>query len=166
MPEPEATGTDRAPTPGDAASPGVTPGSPSPSGGLTPRSIAIWVGVALVGAIGWGVLALSRGEEISAAWLLAAALGSYAIGYRFYSRFIAHRVLKLDKTRATPAERLDNGVDFHPTDRRVLFGHHFAAVSRRGPAGRPGARRADGLPAGHHLDRRGRHLRPAPSRTW
>lgn len=133
MPEPEATGTDRAPTPGDAASPGVTPGSPSPSGGLTPRSIAIWVGVALVGAIGWGVLALSRGEEISAAWLLAAALGSYAIGYRFYSRFIAHRVLKLDKTRATPAERLDNGVDFHPTDRRVLFGHHFAAVAGAGP---------------------------------
>lgn len=133
MPEPEATGTDRAPTPGEAASPGVTPGSPSPSGGLTPRSIAIWVGVALVGAIGWGVLALSRGEEISAAWLLAAALGSYAIGYRFYSRFIAHRVLKLDKTRATPAERLDNGVDFHPTDRRVLFGHHFAAVAGAGP---------------------------------
>ncbi|MFD3540046.1 carbon starvation CstA family protein [Streptomyces sp. NPDC058662] len=89
--------------------------------------------VGLVGAIGWGVLALSRGEEISAAWLLAAALGSYAIGYRFYARFIARRVLKVDKTRATPAERLDNGVDFHPTDRRVLFGHHFAAVAGAGP---------------------------------
>ncbi|RST03667.1 carbon starvation protein A [Streptomyces sp. WAC07149] len=95
--------------------------------------MAVWVGVALVGALGWGVLALSRGEEISAAWLLAAALGSYAIGYRFYSRFIATRVLRLDKTRATPAERLDNGVDFHPTDRRVLFGHHFAAVAGAGP---------------------------------
>lgn len=57
------------------------------------------------------------------------ALGSYAIAYRFYSRFLARRVLKVDKTRATPAERLDNGVDFHPTDRRVLFGHHFAAVA-------------------------------------
>ncbi|MDJ0379252.1 carbon starvation CstA family protein [Streptomyces sp. G-G2] len=102
-------------------------------GGLTPKSIAVWAAVALVGAVGWGVLALSRGEEISAAWLLAAALGSYAIGYRFYSRFIANRVLKVDKTRATPAERLNNGVDFHPTDRRVLFGHHFAAVAGAGP---------------------------------
>ncbi|MFJ8585076.1 carbon starvation CstA family protein [Streptomyces sp. NPDC093595] len=101
--------------------------------GLTPRSIAIWSLVALVGAAGWAVLALSRGEEISAAWMLAAALGSYAIAYRFYSRFIANRVLKVDKTRATPAERLDNGVDFHPTDRRVLFGHHFAAVAGAGP---------------------------------
>jgi len=86
-----------------------------------------------MGAAGWAVLALSRGEEISAAWMLAAALGSYAIAYRFYSRFIANRVLKVDKTRATPAERLDNGVDFHPTDRRVLFGHHFAAVAGAGP---------------------------------
>ncbi|MEU2393078.1 carbon starvation CstA family protein [Streptomyces sp. NPDC007369] len=100
---------------------------------MTPKSIAAWVLVALIGAVGWAVLALSRGEEISAAWLLAAALGSYAIGYRFYARFIAHRVLRVDKTRATPAERLDNGVDFHPTDRRVLFGHHFAAVAGAGP---------------------------------
>ncbi|MFD9306216.1 carbon starvation CstA family protein [Streptomyces sp. NPDC060048] len=100
---------------------------------MSPRSVAVWVLVGLVGAVGWGVLALSRGEEISAAWLLAAALGSYAIGYRFYARFIATRVLKVDKTRATPAERLDNGVDFHPTDRRVLFGHHFAAVAGAGP---------------------------------
>ncbi|MFD3697444.1 carbon starvation CstA family protein [Streptomyces sp. NPDC058646] len=101
--------------------------------GLTPKSIAVWALVAAIAAVGWAVLALSRGEEISAAWLLAAALGSYAIGYRFYARFIAHRVLKVDKTRATPAERLDNGVDFHPTDRRVLFGHHFAAVAGAGP---------------------------------
>ncbi|WP_418959055.1 carbon starvation CstA family protein [Streptomyces tritici] len=98
-----------------------------------PKSIAVWVLVALVGAAGWSVLALSRGEEISAAWMLAAALGSYAIGYRFYARFIQYRVLKADRTRATPAERLDNGVDFHPTDRRVLFGHHFAAVAGAGP---------------------------------
>ncbi|GHB23183.1 carbon starvation CstA family protein [Streptomyces chryseus] len=100
---------------------------------LSPKSIAIWGAVALVGAIAWAVLALSRGEEVSAAWMLAAALGSYAIAYRFYSRFIAHRVLKVDKNRATPAERLDNGVDFHPTDRRVLFGHHFAAIAGAGP---------------------------------
>ncbi|MFE2246974.1 carbon starvation CstA family protein [Streptomyces lavendulae] len=133
MAEPEATQTDRAPNPRGAASPGDGPGSLPPAGRLSPRSLAIWAGVALVGAVGWGVLALSRGEEISAAWLLAAALGSYAIGYRFYARFIADRVLKVDKTRATPAERLDNGVDFHPTDRRVLFGHHFAAVAGAGP---------------------------------
>lgn len=100
---------------------------------LSPKSIAIWASVALVGAIAWAVLALSRGEEVSAAWMLAAALGSYAIAYRFYSRFIASRVLKVDKNRATPAERLDNGVDFHPTDRRVLFGHHFAAIAGAGP---------------------------------
>lgn len=114
------------------AGPETTAGRPG-GGGLTPKSIAVWAAVALVGAVGWGVLALSRGEEISAAWLLAAALGSYAIGYRFYARFIADRVLQVDKTRATPAERLDNGVDFHPTDRRVLFGHHFAAVAGAGP---------------------------------
>ncbi|MFD3787936.1 carbon starvation CstA family protein [Streptomyces cyaneofuscatus] len=100
---------------------------------LSPKSIAVWSLVGLVGAIGWATLALSRGEEVSAAWMLAAALGSYAIAYRFYSRFIANRVLKADRNRATPAERLDNGVDFHPTDRRVLFGHHFAAIAGAGP---------------------------------
>ncbi|MFW3462037.1 carbon starvation CstA family protein [Streptomyces microflavus] len=100
---------------------------------LSPKSIVVWSLVALAGAIGWATLALSRGEEVSAAWMLAAALGSYAIAYRFYSRFIANRVLKVDKNRATPAELLDNGVDFHPTDRRVLFGHHFAAIAGAGP---------------------------------
>lgn len=100
---------------------------------MTPKSIAVWSLVALAGAIGWAALALSRGEEVSAAWMLAAALGSYAIAYRFYSRFIANRVLKADRNRATPAELLDNGVDFHPTDRRVLFGHHFAAIAGAGP---------------------------------
>jgi carbon starvation protein len=100
---------------------------------MSARSIALWISVALVGAIGWAVLALSRGEEISAVWLLMAALGSYAIGYRFYSRFIARRVLQLDDTRATPAERLEDGVDYHPTDKRVLFGHHFAAIAGAGP---------------------------------
>ncbi len=127
MPEPGSRGTEQ-----DTAGSAAAPGSP-PAGRMTPKSIAVWSLVALVGAAGWAVLALSRGEEISAAWLLAAALGSYAIGYRFYARFISRRVLQVDKTRATPAERLDNGVDFHPTDRRVLFGHHFAAVAGAGP---------------------------------
>ncbi|MFF5481722.1 carbon starvation CstA family protein [Streptomyces sp. NPDC012935] len=98
-----------------------------------PRTIVIWTLVALVGAAGWTVLALSRGEEVSAAWMVAAALGSYAIAYRFYAKFIAYKVLKVDRTRATPAERLNNGIDFHPTDRRVLLGHHFAAIAGAGP---------------------------------
>ncbi len=101
--------------------------------GLSPRSIVIWTVVALVGATCWTVLALSRGEEVSALWILFAALASYAIAYRFYSRFIARRVLEVDDTRATPAERLQNGRDFDITDRRVLFGHHFAAIAGAGP---------------------------------
>ncbi|MFE9331085.1 carbon starvation CstA family protein [Streptomyces sp. NPDC006925] len=109
------------------------PSTAHPAGKLSPRSIAVWTVVALIGAAGWAMLALARGEEVSAAWMVAAALGSYAIGYRFYARFITTRVLRVDKTRATPAERLDNGIDFHPTDRRVLLGHHFAAIAGAGP---------------------------------
>ncbi|MBB5078767.1 carbon starvation CstA family protein [Nonomuraea endophytica] len=97
------------------------------------RSIIIWTAVAVVGAVGWAVLALSRGENVNAIWLLAAALGSYAIAYRFYARFILRRVLGADARRATPAERLNNGIDYHPTDRRILFGHHFAAIAGAGP---------------------------------
>jgi carbon starvation protein len=94
---------------------------------------AIWIGVAIVGAVCWGVLALSRGETVNAAWLLFAALASYAIAYRFYARFIQKKVLETDDSRATPAERLNNGKDFEPMDRRVLFGHHFAAIAGAGP---------------------------------
>ena len=97
------------------------------------RKILIWTTVACIGAIAWAMLALSRGESVSAVWLVAAALGSYAVAYRFYARFIARRVLKVDDTRATPAERNDDGVDYQPTDRRVLFGHHFAAIAGAGP---------------------------------
>jgi carbon starvation protein len=100
---------------------------------MTPLSMAVWAAVAVVGAVCWAVLALSRGEEISALWILFAALSSYAIAYRFYARFIAYRVLGVDDTRATPAERLQNGRDFDVTDRRVLFGHHFAAIAGAGP---------------------------------
>src|SRR3712207_6994753 len=97
------------------------------------RSIAIWSAVAIVGAVAWGVIALVRGEQISAVWLLFAALSSYAIAYRYYARFIAKRVLEVDDSRATPAERLENDTDYHKTDRRVLFGHHFAAIAGAGP---------------------------------
>src|SRR5690349_20730682 len=97
------------------------------------KSIAIWTAVAVVGAVAWGVIALVRDEQISAAWLIAAAVGSYLIAYRFYARFIQYKVLGADADRATPAERLENDVDFQPTDRRVLFGHHFAAIAGAGP---------------------------------
>ncbi|RYY44783.1 MAG: carbon starvation protein A [Actinomycetales bacterium] len=111
------------------------PSAPSPAdtGGSRVRTIVVWSAVALVGAVCWAVLALSRGEDVSALWILFAALSSYAIAYRFYSRFIAKKVLEVDDTRATPAERLDNGVDYEVTDRRVLFGHHFAAIAGAGP---------------------------------
>src|ERR671939_774664 len=94
---------------------------------------AIWIGVALVGALFWGVLALGRGESVNAGWLLFAALASYAIAFRFYARFITRKVLGVDVRRATPAERLENDMDYQPTDRRVLFGHHFAAIAGAGP---------------------------------
>src|ERR671913_1621972 len=97
------------------------------------RRYGVWVVVALVGAVCWGVLALSRGETINAGWLLFAAIASYAIAYRFYARFTQGRVLDADDPRATPAERLNNGRDFEPMDRRVLFGHHFAAIAGAGP---------------------------------
>jgi len=97
------------------------------------RSIIIWTLVAVVGAAGWAVLALSGGEKVNAVWLVCAALGSYAIAYRFYARFICRKVLGVDDNRATPAERLDNGIDYQPTDRRILFGHHFAAIAGAGP---------------------------------
>ena len=113
--------------------PGGAAPQPRRDGRATPRSIALWVVVSLVGATCWTVLALSRGESVSALWMLFAALSSYLIAYRFYSLFIARRVLKLDDTRATPAERLENGADYEVTDRRVLFGHHFAAIAGAGP---------------------------------
>jgi carbon starvation protein len=93
----------------------------------------IWIVVSLAGAAGWAVLALHRGETVSAAWMVLAAVGTYLVAYRFYSRFIAHRVLGLDDRRATPAERLANGRDFVPTGKWVLFGHHFAAIAGAGP---------------------------------
>ena len=93
----------------------------------------LWLVVGAGGAIGWGVLALHRGETVNAAWLILAAVGSYLVAYRFYSRFLATRVLALDDTRITPAVRLSNGRDFVPTSRWVLFGHHFAAIAGAGP---------------------------------
>ena len=92
-----------------------------------------WTAVGILGAAGFGILALRRGETVSAAWLLVAGVSSYFIAYRFYSRFIALRVFALDARRATPAERMNNGRDYVPTNKWVLFGHHFAAIAGAGP---------------------------------
>jgi carbon starvation protein len=111
---------------------GSSPTEPT-AGGRSIKSVLIWTAVAAVGAVAWTVLALVRGETVSALWILFAALSSYAIAYRFYARFITYKVLGADDKRATPAERLENGIDFDVTDRRVLFGHHFAAIAGAGP---------------------------------
>ena len=97
------------------------------------RSFVVWVAVAVLGAAAFGYVALARGETISAAWLVVAAVCTYLVAYRFYSRFIAAKVFGLDARRATPAERLENGRDFVPTSRWILFGHHFSAISGAGP---------------------------------
>jgi carbon starvation protein len=96
-------------------------------------SILAWVVVSLLCAVAVATIALHRGESINAMWLVVAALCSYALGYRFYSKFLAARVLAWDAMRATPAERLDNGRDFVPTNKWVVFGHHFAAIAGPGP---------------------------------
>lgn len=93
----------------------------------------VWVLVALLGVGALSVIAISRGETINALWLITAAVCIYAIGYRFYAAWIAAKILMVDETRATPAERLNNGRDFMPTNRWVVFGHHFAAIAGPGP---------------------------------
>jgi carbon starvation protein len=96
-------------------------------------SSVLWIAVAVFGAFALAAVALHRGEQVNALWLVTAAVCSYAVGYRFYSKFIATRVLALDPQRATPAERLENGRDFVPTNKWVVFGHHFAAIAGPGP---------------------------------
>lgn len=93
----------------------------------------IWILISLIGASAVGGIALHRGESINALWFIVAAVCVYAIGFRFYSAWIAARVLMLDDTRATPAERLQDGRDYLPTNRWVVFGHHFAAIAGPGP---------------------------------
>jgi carbon starvation protein len=92
-----------------------------------------WAAVAILGAAALAIIAVRRGEPLNAAWMVVAALAVYALAYRFYSRFIAARVLRLDPALATPALRLDDGLDYVPTNRFVLFGHHFAAIAGAGP---------------------------------
>src|SRR6516165_12722924 len=95
--------------------------------------VLLWLLVSAAGALAFGAIALRRHEAISAMWLVVAAVCTYALGYRFYSKFLAAKVLALDAMRATPAERLENGRDFIPTNKWVVFGHHFAAIAGPGP---------------------------------
>lgn len=97
------------------------------------KSILIWGVIAALGAVGFAVMALKRGETINAIWLLTAAICVYAIGYRFYSKFIAEKVFQLNDRRKTPAEIHNDGKDYVPTNKWVLFGHHFAAIAGAGP---------------------------------
>src|SRR5438132_516054 len=91
------------------------------------------IGLALAAALALGGLALHRHEPINALWIVTAAVCIYLLGYRFYAAWIAARVLSVDGSRATPAERLSNGRDFVPTHRWIAFGHHFAAIAGPGP---------------------------------
>ena len=102
-------------------------------GRWTPLRIALWVGVALLGGLAWVMIALVRGETVNAIWFVFAAVCTYFIAYRFYSTYIEKRITQPDDRRATPAEYNENGQDYMPMDRRVLYGHHFAAIAGAGP---------------------------------
>ena len=97
------------------------------------KSVAIWGGIALLGAFSFAAIALRRGESVNAVWLVTAAISVYLIAYRFYSKFIAEKVIGLDDSRQTPAEKHNDGMDYVPTNKYVLFGHHFAAIAGAGP---------------------------------
>jgi carbon starvation protein len=97
------------------------------------RDKLMWAGVVLLGTISFGIIALTRGEPVNAAWLVIASVCIYVIAYRFYAVFITSRALRIDATRQTPAWRRNDGLDYVPTHRVVLFGHHFAAIAGAGP---------------------------------
>ncbi|MFC2534427.1 MAG: carbon starvation CstA family protein, partial [Neisseria elongata] len=97
------------------------------------KTFLIWGIVVLVGLASFTTLAVSRGEHVSAIWMVTAAISVYCIAYRFYSLYIAKNVMQLDPNRLTPAERHNDGLDYVPTHKGVLFGHHFAAIAGAGP---------------------------------
>jgi carbon starvation protein len=100
---------------------------------ITTRHRIVFAIIAVIGAIAWAVIAFSRGETVNAVWLVVAAVCTYIIGLRFYSRLVENKIVRPRDDHATPAEVLDDGTDYVPTDRRVLFGHHFAAIAGAGP---------------------------------
>jgi carbon starvation protein len=97
------------------------------------RHKVIFGAIAVLGAVAWAIIAFVRGETINAVWFVVAAICTYVIGYRFYARLIETKIVRPRDDHATPAEVFDDGTDFVPTDRRVLFGHHFAAIAGAGP---------------------------------
>jgi carbon starvation protein len=103
------------------------------AGRWTWPKIVLWVAIALLGGIAWTMLAIVRGETVNAIWFVFAAVCTYLIGYRFYSKVIERYITRPDDRRATPAEVKQDGKDYVPTDRRVLYGHHFAAIAGAGP---------------------------------
>lgn len=100
---------------------------------ITTRHKLIFGAIAVVGAVAWAIIAFFRGETVNAVWFVIAAICTYVIGYRFYARLIEMKIVRPRDEHATPAEILENGTDYMPTDRRVLFGHHFAAIAGAGP---------------------------------
>ncbi|MFC4615725.1 carbon starvation CstA family protein [Cellulomonas algicola] len=113
--------------------PGLPPVAVVERGPLPASRRAVLTVVAVVGAVAWSILALVRGEQVNAVWFVFAAVCTYVIAYRFYARLVESKIVRPRDDRATPAERYDNAKDFMPTDRRVLFGHHFAAIAGAGP---------------------------------
>ena len=99
----------------------------------TPKRIAIWAAITALGVLGWWMLAVVRGENVNTIWFVVTAICTYAIGYRFYGLYIQRTIMRPDDSNATPAERINNGRDFDPTHRVVLYGHHFAAIAGAGP---------------------------------
>ena len=97
------------------------------------QKIALWIAITLLGTTGWAILAIFRGEEVNTIWFVITAVCTYAIGYRFYALYIQRNIIGPDDRNATPAERINNGKDFDPTQRVVLYGHHFAAIAGAGP---------------------------------
>lgn len=93
----------------------------------------VWTVLSVMGAFALGYIALNRGEQINALWIVVASVCIYLIAYRFYGLYIAKNVLAVDPTRMTPAVRHNDGLDYVPTDKKVLFGHHFAAIAGAGP---------------------------------
>ena len=99
----------------------------------TPRKVALWIVITALGVLGWTMLAVVRGEEVNTIWFVVTALCTYTIAYRFYALYVQRRIMRPDDSNATPAERINNGKDFDPTNRVVLYGHHFAAIAGAGP---------------------------------
>lgn len=95
--------------------------------------ILLWVGITAVGVLGWYMLAIRRGEEVNTIWFVVTSVATYTIGYRFYALYIQRKIMRPDDSNATPAERVNNGKDYDPTNRVVLYGHHFAAIAGAGP---------------------------------